>query len=95
MLLDNRLLKLLDFFVEEFDYLTGIHVDHVVVVTAVSQFEYSMTAIKVVAYHKACCFKLGQNTVNRGQTDILASFHQRLVNILGTHVSLLGGIEHL
>ena len=31
----------------------------------------------------------------KGQTDVFASLHQRLINILGTHVTLLGRVKHL
>src|SRR5207253_10191367 len=95
MLLNDRLLKLFDFFVEELDHFASLNVDHMVVMFAVIELEYRVTAVEIMTDHQSSCFELSQNTVNRGQTDILASFHQRLVNIFGTHVSLLGRIEHL
>jgi hypothetical protein len=95
ILVDDCLLQSLDFFVEEFDHVTGLDVDQIVVMFAVVQLEDRMAPVEVVPHHKACCLELGQDTVNRGQTDVLTSLHQRLVDVLGTHVALLGGIEHL
>ncbi|MCY1362249.1 hypothetical protein D9M69_489540 [compost metagenome] len=66
-----------------------------VVMLSVVQFEDCMASVEVVPHHKASCLELSQNTVNRGQTDVLTSLHKGLVDILGTHVALLGGIEHL
>ena len=66
-----------------------------IVVAAVGQFKYRVATVEVVTDHEASGFELGQNTVNRGQTDVLARFHQRLVDVLGTHVTLLGRVEHL
>ncbi|MNP74637.1 hypothetical protein D3C76_1715470 [compost metagenome] len=66
-----------------------------VVMLAVVQFEDRMASVEVVPHHKSSCLELGQYTVNRGQTDVLASLHQCLIDILGTHVALLGRVEHL
>ena len=89
------LLTLFDFGIEELDDFARLHVDHMVVVAAVGQFKHCMTAVEVVTNDKTCRLELGQNTVNRGQTDVLACLHQRLVDVFSTHVALLGGVEHL
>ncbi len=88
-------LAFLDLGIHELDDFTGIHVDHMVVVTAIGQFEHRMTAVEVVANHQTRRFELGQYAVDGGQAHVLASLHQRLVDILGAHVTLLGGVEHL
>lgn len=88
-------LALLDFGIHEFDDFTGIHVHHVVVVTAIGQLEHCMTAVEVVANHQTRRLELGQHAIDGGQAYILASLHQRLVDILCTHVTLLGRVEHL
>ncbi|SUD28950.1 Uncharacterised protein [Pseudomonas fluorescens] len=95
MLLSDLMLELLDCRTGELDNLIGIQVNHVVVMTTVSQFKNCMTAVEIMTNHQPCGFKLGQYTVNRGQADVLVRLHQRLVDIFGTHVALLGGIEHL
>ncbi|CRM07274.1 hypothetical protein SAMN05216247_11364 [Pseudomonas salomonii] len=95
MLLSDLVLELLDFRAGELDNLIGIQVNHVIVMTTVSQFEHCMTAVEIMTNHQPCGFKLGQHTVNRGQANVLVRLHQRLVNILGTHVALLSRIEHL
>ncbi|MNE81141.1 hypothetical protein D3C80_1777710 [compost metagenome] len=46
-------------------------------------------------HHQPRRLELGQHAVDGGQAHVLARLHQRLVNILCTHVTLLGGIEHL
>lgn len=95
VLLSDLMLELLDCRTGELDYLIGIQVNHMVVMTTVSQFKHCMTAVEIMTNHQPCGFKLGQYTVNRGQADVLVRLHQCLVDILGTHVALLGGIEHL
>lgn len=94
-LFDDLFLAFLDFRVHEFDDFAGIDADHVIMVTAVGQFEDGMAAIEVVAHHQAGGFELGQDAVDGGQTDVFTRLHQRFVNILCAHVALLGGIEHL
>jgi hypothetical protein len=66
-----------------------------VVVTAVSQLEHRVATVEVVAHHQTRRFELGQYAIDGCQTDVLASLHQRLVDILGAHVTLLGRVEHL
>lgn len=95
MLFHDLFLPLFDFGVDEFDDLTGIHADHVVVVAAVSQFEHGMAAIEVVADDEAGSLELGKHAVDRRKAYVLAGFHESLVHILGTHVTLIGGVEHL
>ena len=89
------MLQRFDFRAGELDNLVGIQVNHVVMVTTVSQFKHRMTAVEIMTNHQPCGFKLGQYTVDRGQADVLVRLHQRLVNIFGTHVALLSRIEHL
>src|SRR3979490_1461046 len=95
MLLDNSPLKLFNFFIEEFDHLPRVHIHHMVVVSTVGQFKNRMTSVEIVANHKSSGFELSQDTINGGQTDILARFHQRLVDVFSAHMPLLGGVEHL
>ncbi|KGU86653.1 hypothetical protein N005_03295 [Pseudomonas mediterranea CFBP 5447] len=95
ILFSNCFLQFFDFRTDELDNLTGFHIYHVVVVLPVRQFKDRMTAIEIMASHEAGSLELGQNTVNRGQTDVLACFHEGLVDVFGTHVPLLSGVEHL
>jgi hypothetical protein len=66
-----------------------------IMVAAVCQFEYGMAAIEIMPNHEASRLELGQHAVNGRQTDILAGLHQRLVDVLGTHMAPIGGIQHL
>ena len=72
VLANNLFLALFDFGINEFDHLTAFHADHMVVVTAVSQFEHGMTAIEIGAHHQTRSLKLRQHALNRGQTDVFA-----------------------
>lgn len=94
-LLDDLFLAFLDLGVHELDDLAGIDADHVIVVTAVGQLEHRVTTVEVVTDHQARGLELGQHAIDGCQTYVLASLHQRFINILGAHVALLGGIEHL
>jgi len=95
MLLSNLVLQRFDFRTGELDNLIGIQVNHVVVMTTVSQFKYCMTAVEIMTNHQPCGFKLGQYTVNRGQADVIVRLNRRLIDVLGTHVTLLSRIENL
>ena len=62
---------------------------------AIGQLEDGMTTIEVVPNYRAGRLELGQHTIDSRQTDILARLHQRLVDVLGAHVSTVGRIQHL
>lgn len=56
MLLSDLVLELLDFRAGELDNLIGIQVNHVIVMTTVSQFEHCMTAVEIMTNHQPCGF---------------------------------------
>lgn len=92
---DYFLLSLFDLFIVKLEHLATVHTDNVIMVLTIIQFEYCMTAIKIVANHQAGIFKLGQNPVDSRQTHIIASIHQAFIDILGTHVTWLGRLQDL
>src|SRR5690606_22572306 len=78
MLFDDLVLAPLDFMVHEFDHLAGVQADDVVVMFAVAQLEYRVSAVEVVTRHQAGGLELGQNSINGGKADVLPRFHQCL-----------------
>ena len=71
VLFGDGMLKCFDFVVDEFDDITRIHVDHVVVVLAMIELEYGMTIGKVVAGYNAGRLELGEYSVNSRYSYIL------------------------
>ena len=95
VLLDDLALTALDLGITELYDLAAVQTYHVVMVFFLGQFEDGVTAIEVVTHHQSRCFKLGEHTINRRQTDIFASLKQRLVHVLGTQVSIRRFLEDL
>ncbi len=89
------MLQSLDFIVGKFDDLAGLDAHHVIVMLAVVEFEYRMSALEIVARHEPGRLELGQHTVNGRQADILPRIEQFLVHVLGAHVALFGVLENL
>ena len=71
MLCCNFPLALLDHGIVELHDITRGHADHVVVVLATGQFEHRMPGLEIVTNHQAGAFKLGENTIDGGQTHFL------------------------
>ena len=89
------LLELLDTIIDEFDDLARLQANHVIVVTAVGEFENRHPAFEVVPVHQAGAFELRQHPVDRGQAEFVAPVEQRPVNSFGAQVALLAGFKHL
>jgi hypothetical protein len=58
------------------------------------QFENRLSALEVVALDQSGGFELGQHAVDRGQPDVLAGFHQALVDVLGRQMPVLAVLQH-
>src|SRR3989304_4124080 len=54
-----------------------------------------MPALEMVAHHETGGFELGQHAVDGGQTHILVGVAQRLVDVFGAEVAILGTFEDL
>ncbi len=78
---------------QRFDRIVGelfdpaaVHTHHMVMMLTPVQLEHRRTALKVVAGDEAGSLKLGQDPIDRGQTDVLIGFQQAAVNVLGREV---------
>ena len=89
------LLELFDTIIDEFDDLSRLQANHVIVMTAVGEFEHRHPAFEVVPVHQAGALELRQHPVDRGQAEFVALVEQRPVNSFGAQVTLLAGFKHL
>ena len=89
------LLELLDTVIDKFDDLSRLQANHVIVVTAVGEFENRHPAFEVVPVDQAGALELRQHPVDRGQAEFVAPLEQRPVDAFGAQVTLLAGFEHL
>jgi hypothetical protein len=60
--------------------------DDMIVVLALVDLEYGVTALEVMAIDQACSLELCQDPVYGSQRNILARILQRLVEVLGAHM---------
>ena len=77
-------LACLDSCIKKLFKMSALQAHDMVVVFTVVQFKYRFPAFKMVAKQNAGQFKLGQNTVYRGNADILTAGKQQLVHILSS-----------
>ena len=91
----NFLLELLDSVIDKFDDLSRLQANHVIVVTAVGEFENRYPAFEVVPVHQASALELRKHPVDRGQAEFVTPVEQRPVNAFGAQVTLLAGFKHL
>lgn len=90
VLLGDFLLASLDGFIEEFDDLAALQAHHMIVVLFLGKLEDRMTPVEIVTNHQSGGLELGQHAIDGGQAHVFTRFQQGLVDILGTHVVLLG-----
>lgn len=96
------MLPLLDCGIDElFDAAAG-QAYQVIVMRAFVQLEHRASTFKVIARQQPGLLELRQDAVHRGKSDVDVLGNQRLVNILGAHVShaelfgaALKDLEHL
>ena len=81
------MLQSFNLLIAELDDFATVHFHHMVVVFAFGKFKHGMTTIEVMAGDQSGSFKLGQHTVNRGQSDIFPGFDQCFVHIFSTQVA--------
>ncbi len=93
----DLLLASLDGLVVEFHHFAGLDADHVIVILFVDfvtrLLRAARAAVEHVLAHQVGRLELGQNAVNRGQTDLLPLIDERAVDFIGGHVLLLGRLE--
>lgn len=95
MLIGDVPLQLLDPLVAEFDDVTCLQTDHVVVMRAVGELENSSAAFEIVPAYEARLLELGQNTVDGRQTELLAVLEQQAVDALRAQVAICAVLEDL
>lgn len=97
MIFGNLPLALFDQFIVKLDHLIAVHADHVVMMVALGELEYAVAGLEIVACHEPGGFELGQNSVDGGQSDILAGIQKRTVDVFSAHVlcAALCGVEQL
>jgi outer membrane protein assembly factor BamE len=91
----NVLLTLLNLrIVKFFDMSTG-HADQMVVMPTLLKLEDRFTGLEMTARQETRLLKLGQNPVNRRQTNILSFANQHSVDILSREVATITALENL
>lgn len=83
----DDVLQSFNLFVAEFDHFAAVDFHHVIMMLTLGQLKHRVTAIKVMTGHQTGTLKLGENTVNSRQTDILSSFDQCFINVFSTQVA--------
>lgn len=83
-----------DFFIVKLFHLAAIQANQVVVVFALIQFKNSFPALEMAAAQDTCLLELGQNPVDRGQSDIGTVLDEQAKHVLCRHVPLPVALEH-
>ncbi len=69
--------------------MAGIHIDHMVVVTAAIQLIHSLPAFEIVLQHQAGGLELGQHPIHRGQADLVAVVEQLAIDVFCAEVVVI------
>lgn len=88
-LLCDFFLKFLNDWVVEFFDSSALNANQMVVMVAAVELENRIGPFEVMTNDQSCGFELGQDAINRGQSDFLALADQGFENLFGTQV--LGG----
>lgn len=91
----NLVLEPFNLLVLELDHFAGLGTNHVIVMLALIDLEHRVTAIEVMPHDQTGALELGQHAVDRRQPHFLADIDQRLVDILGAHMLLVGILKNL
>ena len=89
----HGVLTLLDLGVVKLFHFAAVQAHQMVVVLARIEFKDRLATFKMAATQDLGVFKLGQNTVDRGQPDIGAFFQQDPIDIFGRHVAACIALE--
>lgn len=91
----DRSLQSFDVLVDEFGDLTGVDIDHVVVMGVASEFVYGMSVVEVVPLHNACRLELCEHPVDGRQPHRLIVLDEAFVDVLRAQVMWFGLLQHL
>src|SRR6478735_9337642 len=89
------ILALLDLGVVELLHPAALHAEQVVVVAALVELENRLAGLEVLPREQPRVLELGEDAVDRGEADVDAFGHQRLVYILGGQMAYLARLEQL
>ncbi len=85
----------LDDLVKKLDHFATGCAHNVVVMFAVIQFKNGLPAVEIVPGYQSCGLKLGQNPVDRCQTDFaFVDLHQLPINVFGAHMTSGVGLQN-
>ena len=94
VLFRDRALQSLDLLIDELGDLTGVDVDHVVVVGVAGQFVHGMSIVEVVSLDNARSFELCEHPVYGRQPHRLIVLDEPLVDVLRAQVMWFGLLQH-
>ncbi len=94
-LFGDDLLPLLNSFVQKLFHFATLHAKDMIVMATLIEFKHRVSTLKMVATHDIRRLKLRQDTVNRGQANILTGFQQRFVDVFGTHMVRLAALQNI
>lgn len=92
--LGNGTLALFDDLFDKLDDASAFHANQMVVVSVAVQLEHGLAAFEMMAADQTGAFELGQDPVDRRQTDLLAGLQQFLVHVLGAQMPLIAALEN-
>jgi hypothetical protein len=84
-----------DLGIVEFDHLTRVDADDVIMPVAVGELEDGFAALEMMPFQNAGLLELREDAVDRGQTDVQPLVHEQAVDILRGQVSHLGMVEEV
>ena len=91
----HGVLALLDFGIVKLFHLAAIQAHQMVVVLARIEFKNRFATLEMAAAQDLGMFKLGQNTIDRGQSDVGAFSQQHAIDIFSRHVTARIALEDL
>lgn len=94
-ILGNALLAFFDLRIVEFLDATTFQTDQVIVVATFLQFENRLAGLKVMAFQDTGLLELRKYPVDGCQPDIKAFGHHAAIDVFGSEVADLAGLEQL
>ena len=88
-------LSSLDFAIKEFEHTPAFEAHHVIMMTALVDFEYGPAAFEIMPNDQTGRLKLCEHAIDRREPDILAGFTQPVIDILRGKVRMLSRLEDL
>ncbi len=92
-LLSRFTLAFLDFFIAELLHPATLQADDVIMVIAVIQLKHRLVCFEVMPYQQPGLLKLGEHTIYRGQSYVLAGRQQLPIDIFSRQVAPLAGFK--